>query len=116
MKYSSEIIPDIIETGIKKNTTGKFSAVKRNGEWIETSIEEFRSKAKFLGLGLYELGVRKGDRVSVHSENSTEWLICDQATLSIGAVNVAVYTTQPGDQIKYILENSEAKVHIVSNE
>ena len=52
----------------------------------------------------------------MHSENSTEWLICDQATLSIGAVNVAVYTTQPGDQIKYILENSEAKVHIVSNE
>lgn len=116
MKYSSETIPDIIEAGIKKNTTGKFSAVKRNGEWIETSIEDFKDKAKFLGLGLYELGVRKGDRVSVHSENSTEWLICDQATLSIGAVNVAVYTTQPGDQIKYILENSEAKVHIVSNE
>lgn len=116
MKYSSETIPDIIEAGVKKNTTGKFSAVKRNGEWIETSIEDFKNKAKFLGLGLYELGVRKGDRVSVHSENSTEWLICDQATLSIGGVNVAVYTTQPGDQIKYILENSEAKVHIVSNE
>ena len=116
MKYDPEIIPNIIESGISKNTTGIFSAVKRNGEWIETSIDEFKTKTRNLALGLYELGVRKGDRVSIHSENSTEWLICDQAVISIGAVNVAVYTTQPSDQIKYILENSEAKVHIVSND
>ncbi len=116
MKYDPEIVPNIIETGISKNTTGIFSAVKRNGEWLETSIEEFKTKTRNLALGLYELGVRKGDRVSIHSENSTEWLICDQAVISIGAINVAVYTTQPSDQIKYILENSEAKVHIVSND
>lgn len=116
MKYDPEIIPNIINSGIEKNKTGIFSAVKRNGEWIETTIEEFQTKKKNLALGLYALGVRKGDRVSIHSENSTEWLICDQAVLSIGAVNVAVYTTQPADQIKYILENSEAKVHIVSND
>jgi long-chain acyl-CoA synthetase len=103
MKYDPEIVPNIIETGISKNTTGIFSAVKRNGEWLETSIEEFRTKTRNLALGLYELGVRKGDRVSIHSENSTEWLICDQAVISIGAINVAVYTTQPSDQIKYIL-------------
>ncbi|MEP1140174.1 MAG: AMP-binding protein, partial [Balneola sp.] len=116
MKYDAEIVPNIIEAGIKKNKTGIFSAVKRNGEWIETSIEEFKTKSRNLALGLYKLGVRKGDRVSIHSENSTEWLICDQAVISIGAVNVAVYTTQPSDQIKYILENSEAKVHIVSDD
>ena len=32
MKYDPEIVPNIIETGISKNTTGIFSAVKRNGE------------------------------------------------------------------------------------
>jgi len=116
MKYDPEIIPNIIQTGISKNKTGIFSAVKRNGVWIETSIDEYNTKTRNLALGLYKLGIRKGDRVSIHSENSTEWLICDQAVLSIGAVNVAVYTTQPADQIKYILENSEAKVHIVSND
>ncbi len=116
MKYAPEIVPNIIQAGIEKNKTGIFSAVKRNGEWIETSIEEFETKRRNLALGLYELGIRKGDRVSIHSENSTEWLICDQAVISIGAINVAVYTTQPADQIKYILENSEAKVHIVSND
>ncbi len=116
MKYSPDIVPNIIDEGVNKNKTGIFSAVKRRGEWIETSVDEFKTKVKNLAAGLYKLGVRKGDRVSIHSENSTEWLICDQAVLSIGAVNVAIYTTQPADQIKYILENSEAKIHIVSND
>ncbi len=116
MKYKPSTVPVVLAAGIKKNKSGILSAVKRKGEWIETSVEDFQMKVRLLGLGLYALGIRKGDRVSVHSENSTEWLICDQATLSIGAVNVAIYTTQPGDQIKYILENSEAKVHIVSND
>ncbi|MCG8372670.1 MAG: long-chain fatty acid--CoA ligase [Balneolales bacterium] len=116
MKYEPAVVPKLIEVGLSKNTSGIVSAVKRNGQWIETSVSEFRQKVRNLALGLYELGVRKGDRVSIHSENSTEWLICDQAILSIGAVNVAIYTTQPADQITYILENSEAKVHIVSND
>jgi long-chain acyl-CoA synthetase len=116
MKYEPAVVPQLIDERLKKNKLGIAAAVKRNGEWIETSVEDFRKKVKNLGLGLYKLGVRKGDRVSIHSENSTEWLICDQAVLSIGAVNVAIYTTQPADQITYILENSEAKVHIVSND
>lgn len=116
MKYEHAVVPLLIDERLERNKLGIAAAVKRNGKWIETSVADFRNKVKMLGLGLYALGVRKGDRVSIHSENSTEWLICDQAVLSIGAVNVAIYTTQPADQISYILENSEAKVHIVSND
>lgn len=116
MKYEPAVVPLLIDERLKHNKLGIAAAVKRNGQWIETTVDEFRQKIRHLALGLYALGVRKGDRVSIHSENSTEWLICDQAVLSIGAVNVAVYTTQPADQITYILENSEAKVHIVSND
>ncbi|GAB5409892.1 MAG: long-chain fatty acid--CoA ligase [Balneolaceae bacterium] len=116
MKYEPAVVPLLLEEGMKKNKLGILSAVKRKGEWIETSVEDFKQKVRHFAMGLYQLGVRNGDRVSIHSENSTEWLICDQAVLSVGAVNVAIYTTQPADQIKYILENSEAIVHIVSND
>ena len=106
----------LTDEALKKNANKVAVAVKRNGEWIETSPDEFREKIENLAYGLYDLGVRPGDKVSIHSENSTEWLIVDQAVLSLGAVVVPIYTTQPGDQIQYILENSEAKVHIVSND
>lgn len=116
MGYEPTTITDLIAGGIEKNVAGVLVATKRNGEWVETTPEDFRRKVRHFALGLHDLGVRRGDRVSLHAENSAEWLICDQAILSLGAANVPIYTTQPGDQIKYILENAEAKVHIVSDD
>ncbi|WP_428235256.1 AMP-dependent synthetase/ligase [Gracilimonas sp.] len=116
MKYEPTTILSVVSEGIEKNETGIYSAVKRDGEWVETTIDDFNQMVHDLAMGLYELGVRKGDKVSLHAENSTEWLVIDQAILSLGAVVVPIYTTQPGEQIKYILENSEAKVHFVSND
>lgn len=116
MKYEPTTILSVVSEGVEKNKTGIYSAVKRNGEWIETTIDDFNQMVHDLAMGLYELGVRKGDKVSLHAENSTEWLVIDQAILSLGAVVVPIYTTQPGEQIKYILENSEAKVHFVSDD
>lgn len=116
MGYDPTTIIAEIDKGIEKHYREVFIATKRKGEWVETGKEEFTEKVRKLALGLYELGVRSGDRVSIHSENSAEWVICDQAVLSLGATNVPIYTTQPAEQIKYILENSGAKVHIVSND
>lgn len=116
MEYEPTTIISEIEKGLQKHDKKVLFATKRNGQWIETSKDEFREKVRNLALGLYELGVRQGDRVSLHSENSTEWVMCDQAILSIGAVNVPIYTTQPAEQIKFILENSASKVHIVSTD
>ncbi|MGM0589670.1 MAG: AMP-dependent synthetase/ligase [Bacteroidota bacterium] len=116
MKYSPSTILQLFDEGLPKNTTGVFSATKRQGQWIKTSPDEFLEKVKALAMGFYELGIRKGDRISIHSENSTEWVLVDQATLSLGAVLVPIYTTQPGAQIKYILEDSETKIHVVSND
>jgi len=116
MKYEPKTLIEIVDEGLAYYPEGMFISTKRNGKWHDMAVEDFIEKIKFFGLGLVKLGVEKGDKVSLHSENRTEWLIADQAILSIGAVSVPIYTTQPGEQIKYILENSEAKVHIVSND
>ncbi|MBN2732315.1 MAG: long-chain fatty acid--CoA ligase [Balneolaceae bacterium] len=115
-KYDPTTIPAVIDKGIKNHNKDVFVATKRNGEWVETGRDTFLRKVRHFALGLYELGVRKGDRVSLHAKNSAEWLICDQAILSIGAVDVPIYTTQPAEQIKYILENADTKIHIVSTD
>lgn len=116
MNTEATTILSVVTQVSQKNKTGVFSAVKRNGKWIETSIEDFNLLVQDIALGLYELGVRKGDKVSIHAENSTEWLAIDRAVLSLGAALVPIYTTQPGEQIKYILENSGAKIHFISND
>ncbi|MCY4158608.1 MAG: long-chain fatty acid--CoA ligase, partial [Bacteroidetes bacterium] len=66
--------------------------------------------------GFYSLGVRKGDRVALHSENSTGWLIVEQALLALGAVSVPIYTTQPADQIMHIVRDAAVCGYVVSSE
>lgn len=110
------IVPDLVDVGLAKNTTGLACATKRNGAWIETSVDAFRERTEQFALGLYDLGVRHGDRVALHAENSAEWLIVDQAVLRLGAAMVPIYTTQPADQVRHILEDSGARVYVVSTE
>ncbi len=93
MKETQITLPDLIFEALDKYPEGLFAATKRKGEWHETDIDQFKSNVKNLAMGLYALGVRPGDKVSLHSENSTEWLMCDLAIQSIGAVSVPIYTT-----------------------
>lgn len=109
-------LPDLLYAGLDAYPEGIFSSTKREGIWHDTDIETFKTQVRRIALGLYELGVRAGTKVSIHSENSTEWLMLDLAILSMGAVNVPIYTTQHGEQIKYILEDSGCLIHIVSTD
>lgn len=107
-------VPVLFEQNLGKNISGIACATKRKGSWTTLSVNEFKEQVRYLSLGLHYLGVKKGDAVSIHSPNSSKWVLCDQAILSIGAVNVAIYTTQPTDQIVYILNDSKTVVHFVS--
>ncbi|MCK6684422.1 MAG: long-chain fatty acid--CoA ligase [Thermoanaerobaculia bacterium] len=88
---------------------------KVNGKWTPVSAEEFGRKVRALALGLTYLGVDRGDRVAILSENRPEWPMTDFATLSLGALSVPIYTTYLSPQVEYILRDAEPRVVMVSN-
>ena len=96
---------------------GKSDALNHrdDGKWINLSAEEFVERVKNTALGLAALGIRPGDRIALLSENRPEWSIVDMAILSLGAINVPIYTTQAIEQIDYILSDSGAKAIFISN-
>ena len=67
------------------------------------------------GLGLTHLGVAKGDRVSLLSENRLEWLYTDMGTLCIGGIVVTIYPSLTADEIAYIVDNSGSKILVVED-
>src|SRR5919206_1876047 len=88
---------------------------RTGGAWQHISSAEMRQRMRAIALGLFDLGIRKGDRVALLSENRPEWSLTDLAILSLGAVNVPIYTTQAVEQVRYILEDSRARALFVSN-
>jgi long-chain acyl-CoA synthetase len=87
---------------------------KKGGEWRATSSEELERSVEEISMGLRALGVEKGERVAILSENRPEWAFADLATLCAGAVDAPVYSTLTPPQVQYILHDSEAKVAFVS--
>jgi len=88
---------------------------KINGKWETMTWSDYYDRARLVGIGLYALGIKKGDMVAILSENRLEWVVTDMGALGIGAVVVPVYTTLVAEEVKYIVENSGAKIIFVEN-
>ena len=83
--------------------------------WESIAADRALAEVESLALALRELGVGRGDRVALLSENRYEWPLTDLAVLGLGAVTVPIYPTLTAQQCRYILENSESKVVVVSS-
>jgi long-chain acyl-CoA synthetase len=88
---------------------------REDGKWINITAATFVERVRSATLGLASLGVRPGDRIALLSENRPEWSIADLAILSLGAINVPIYTTQALEQVDYILSDSGARAIFISN-
>jgi long-chain acyl-CoA synthetase len=97
---------------------GDMPAVRyKDGEqWVDRSFNEVLEIVRPLALGLVELGVEKGDRVSILGNTRPEWTYFDFAALSIGATVVPVYQTNSPEECRYVLENSDSKVVVVEDD
>lgn len=88
---------------------------KRGGLWENATWNQYYERARATGLGLYHLGIRKKDRISLLSENRLEWLYTDMGCLGIGACLIPVYTTLTTDEVCYIVMNSESRILVVED-
>ncbi len=89
---------------------------KEDGAWVSRSFEEVQETVRSLSLGLLDLGVAKGDKVSILANTRPEWTYFDFAALSAGAVVVPIYQTNSPEECRYVLENSDAKVVVVEDD
>ena len=87
---------------------------RSGGQWRTVSHREVAERVAKLAAALTSLGVRRGDRVAILSENRPEWAIADFAALILGAADVPLYPTLPANQVAFILKDSESKVILVS--
>ena len=107
------LIGIFLDTVDRERKSAQF--LRRRGKtWEAISAERALHDVASLALGLEALGIGRGDRVGLLSENRYEWPVTDLATLGLGAVTVPVYPTLTGPQVQYILANAGAKVLVVS--
>lgn len=86
----------------------------RAGTIESITTEDYVARIRALGIALADLGVEPGARVAIMSESRPEWQIADLAILSIGGVTVPVYPSLAPEQARYVLQDCDARMVIVS--
>ncbi|BBX92029.1 long-chain-fatty-acid--CoA ligase [Mycolicibacterium boenickei] len=81
-----------------------------NGAWTDVTCAEAADQIRSVALGLIAEGIQAGDRVAILSATRYEWPIIDFAILSVGAVTVPIYETSSAEQVRFVLDNSAAKI------
>lgn len=109
-----QTVPHFCLESFRRNNKRDALAFKVGEAWTHLSGVEVIERVRRIAVGLAQMGVKAGDRIAIISENRPEWSLTDLAILSLRAVNVPIYTTQAVEQIRYILEDSGAKMLFVS--
>jgi long-chain acyl-CoA synthetase len=82
--------------------------------WQSISHRELLGDVVTTVGALDALGVRRGDRVALLSENRPEWALVDYAVICAGALTVPLYPTLPANQVAFIVRHAGARVIFVS--
>jgi len=111
-----ETISQLLLNSIKSYQKENLVLYKKEGKYVPISTEEFGNQVKYFCLGLKDLGFEAGDKLVILSDNRPEWIISDFASLCSGGITVPIYTSLVSDQIKYIIDDSDAKVVVYSDQ
>ena len=109
-------MPDLYSDALAKRPDVKLYNYKVGDEWKSYTYQEIYDILPDLGFGLKSLGIEAQDKVGILSENRPEWCMFDWTCAHFNYVSVPVYQTSIPKQIEYILNHSECKVVVVSNE
>jgi len=86
-----------------------------DGHWVKFSSKEYIEYSYNFCYGLYELGLRKGDKIITVSSNRPEWNFVDMGMSMLGIVHVPVFTSLNIIEYEYIVKDSGAKMALISD-
>ena len=84
-------------------------------EFQTTTFKELYNQVHHFAFGLQSLGVKRGDRIGLISDNRQEWLVADLAIQSLGASDIPRGCDSNADEIAYILSFSQCTLTILEN-
>ena len=86
------------------------------GRWVDVTNREFADTVRAVARGLVARGIEAGDRVALLCSTRYEWNVLDFAIWAVGGVTVPVYDSSSAEQIRWIMEDSAARLIIVELE
>jgi long-chain acyl-CoA synthetase len=82
----------------------------RQEAWLALTWAQMRDQVARWQAALLRENLAAGDRVALMLRNCPQWVMFEQAAMSLGLVVVPLYTVDRPDNAAYIIDNAQARV------
>ena len=82
---------------------------KEFGIWVPMTWKQYYEYVKKIALGMVSLGLERNDKVAMIGDNRPEALWAEMAAMCVGGVGVWLFQDSLIDEVKYIIDHSDAK-------
>jgi long-chain acyl-CoA synthetase len=106
---------DLVPLAARKHAGRPAIKHKVGEDWVDVPYEELAAKVKNVALGLIDLGIRPGDKISILSNTRPEWSYACFGILGAGATCVSIYQTNSPAECHYVLHHSESRAVFVED-
>ncbi len=89
---------------------------KRLGIWQDHTWEDCLATSRAIAMGLLDLGLERGDVVSILSEDNRAWVCADIAVQCAGGIVCGIYPTNSAGQVRFLLGDSASRFMFVEND
>jgi long-chain acyl-CoA synthetase len=103
------------EENVEKYASNIYLWEKLQDKYEGTTYQETRRQVHEFGAGLMQLGIKKGDRVSLLADGRNSWVIGELGILYAGGVNVPLSIKLNAEEIKFRLTHSGSRMVITSS-
>jgi long-chain acyl-CoA synthetase len=108
-------INEFFEAYAEKYANNPMMLEKTSDKYQSSSYQEIRERVHQFSAGLIDLGVKKGDRITLLSEGRNDWVISELGILFAGAINVPLSVKlQDGTDLKFRINHSGSRFVIAS--
>jgi len=113
----AETIPQLFLEVVKRQPDVAAQLSKdASGEFRSRPYAALAEEVALVAGGLLELGMERGERIGLISDNRKEWLATDLAILGLGGADVPRGCDATQDEIAYILGWSGCRIAVLENE
>jgi long-chain acyl-CoA synthetase len=112
----SRTIADLIPRSVAEHAASVAVRYKRDGAWHDVTYAQLAEIVREVGLGLIDLGIQAGERISILANTRPEWSYADLGATSAGTIVVPIYQTNSPEECHWVLSDSEACAVVCENE
>jgi len=105
----------LLEERLKKTPDRTYLNYREGAGWKTITWKEYGDGIERLSRALIGYGITEGDMVSLIGKASPEWFVCDMSVMTLGGTVAPIYVTSSGQQIRYILNHSGARLLFVDD-